>query len=323
MRSHFMAQSWYRAPSIPQALIWRRVHSLLGIWLVLFLIEHLITNSQAALFVGDYGAGFVNAVNSIKNLPYLPIIEWTFIGIPLIVHTVWGVYRLFTSSTNVWPSDGSTPSLPQYGTNQAYTWQRITSWLLILGIAGHVIQMRFLDYPTSAQLSGQNFYFVRISPDEGLERLSARLNFNYFDQKESQHIIHSMNLGLASFGDIPQNSVMGEHVREVKSWLTAFEAVKIKENDLIAVTPSFGLAELLLVRNTFKSFLMLFLYTFFVLATCFHAFNGLWTSMITWGVTLSNKSQRLMRWGTTFLMVLITFLGLASIWGTYWVNLIY
>lgn len=41
----------YPAPPLPSAFIWRRAHSLTGLWLVLFLIEHLLTNSQAALFL--------------------------------------------------------------------------------------------------------------------------------------------------------------------------------------------------------------------------------------------------------------------------------
>ena len=45
---------------IPRAFIWRRLHSLMGLWLVLFLGEHLLTNSQAALWLGDNGKGFVD-----------------------------------------------------------------------------------------------------------------------------------------------------------------------------------------------------------------------------------------------------------------------
>src|SRR4051812_29543012 len=115
------------APSIPKAFIWRRVHSLAGLWFVLFLIEHLLTNSQAALFIGDNGSGFVEAVNFIKSLPYLPVIEIFLLGVPFLVHAIWGVKYLLTSKFNSFPADGSTPSLPQYPRNQAFTWQRITS----------------------------------------------------------------------------------------------------------------------------------------------------------------------------------------------------
>jgi succinate dehydrogenase / fumarate reductase cytochrome b subunit len=43
--------------------------------------------------------------------------------------------------------------------------------------------------------------------------------------------------------------------------------------------------------------------------------------MISWGITLTERSQCIMRKIATGLMVIITFLGLAAIWGTYWINL--
>ena len=58
-----------QASSISTSFIWRRVHSLTGFWLVLYLIIHLITNSQAALWIGDDGSGFVRLVNSLERLP--------------------------------------------------------------------------------------------------------------------------------------------------------------------------------------------------------------------------------------------------------------
>ena len=63
----------YLAPPIPKEFIRRRAHSLMGLWLVLFLIEHLFTNSQAALLIGDNGSGFVKAVNALKSLPYFQL----------------------------------------------------------------------------------------------------------------------------------------------------------------------------------------------------------------------------------------------------------
>lgn len=285
---------YYQAPPIPKDFIRRRFHSLMGIWLVLFLIEHLFTNSQAALLIGDDGHGFVRAVNSLKNLPYLPVIEITLLGIPFLYHAIWGIHYLFTGKINSLPTDGSTPSLMQYPRNQAYTWQRITSWILLFGITAHVIQMRFLDYPDAAQIGTEKYYLTRITPDDGLQGLSKRLGFTLHDDAQ-----------------LAQQPV----------WADAIRDKPLAKNQIAAVSPSFGLAELLMVRDTFKSPLMIFLYTGFVLAACFHAFNGLWTAMITWGVTLTARAQTLMRKIAVGLMVLIAFLGLAAIWGTYWINL--
>ncbi|MES2122460.1 MAG: hypothetical protein V4492_06755, partial [Chlamydiota bacterium] len=132
--------------SVPGAFIWRRLHSLMGLWLVLFLIEHLLTNSQAALWLGDNGKGFVDMVNMLHNLPYLEVIELTLLGVPFAIHMVWGVQYLMTAQSNSGSSDGSKPSLP-LRRNKAYSWQRITSWILLIGVIAHVAKFRFIEYP--------------------------------------------------------------------------------------------------------------------------------------------------------------------------------
>jgi succinate dehydrogenase / fumarate reductase cytochrome b subunit len=253
----------------PLAFLWRRLHSLTGLWLVLYLIEHLLVNSRAAMLVGDDSTGFIAAVNAIHELPYLRVIELVFLGIPIVIHGIWGVKYLFTARYNSGKSDGSEPSLQEYPRNHAYSWQRITSWLLLIGIVAHVVHMRFVEFPESVQRDGQDQYAVRVTSDASTRALSQRLSFS----------LHETDKGL------------------------------------VAVVPDFGTAELLVVRETFKMPIMIALYTIFVLAACFHAFNGLWTFMISWGVTLNSYSQRLMRGFATFLMILVAFLGLAAIWG--------
>lgn len=275
--------------ALPREFIWRRLHSLMGLWLVLFLTEHLITNSQAALLLGDNARGFVNMVNLIHNLPYLEAIELFLLGVPILIHLVWGVKYALTSKSNTRHSDGTKPSLP-YGRNRAYRWQRITSWILLVGIIAHVTKFRFLDYPQTIRQESHNLYMVRISQDEGLATLKDRLGFKIYDEDDLEYVSFLRNHSL-----LP--------------------------NQVFAVAPNFGTASLLTVRDTFKSPTYLALYTIFVLAACFHAFNGFWTFLITWGALLAAPAQR---WGVRLsiaLMSLIAFLGLAAVWGTYWINL--
>lgn len=315
---------YYQAPPFPRAFIWRRAHSLTGLWLVLFLIEHLLVNSQAALFIGDNGNGFVTAVNSIKNLPYLPAIEIFLLGVPFLVHGWWGVKYLLTGEPNSFPTNGSSVALPQYSRNHAYTWQRITSWILLFGIAAHVIHMRFLDYPSSAQLGTEHVYMTRVSMDNGLYTLSRRLGFEIYNQEkveQARQRITAQPLIEQAQENTSEALIAAQKSREQYAWLDALEKRPVGPDQAIAVSPNFGIAELLLVRDSFKDPVIILLYTGLVLAACFHAFNGLWTFMITWGVTLTANSQRLMRKLATLLMVLISFLGLAAIWGTYWFNL--
>lgn len=235
--------------------IWRRVHSLMGFWLVIYLFEHLLVNSQAALWISGDGSTFVRMVNSLESLPYLHIVETVFIGIPIVIHGVWGIKRAFTAKTNI--------STLKYERNFAYTLQRWSSWILLFGILGHVAQMRFIEQPK--EVNGA--YIVQVTMDEKLPALAQKL-------------------GITLDGDI-------------------------------ASSPTPGGAMLLMVRDTFKSPLMAILYTIFLLAAAFHAFNGFWTFLITWGAIISYRSQKRM---IPFCMagaLLLAFFGLAAIWGSY------
>lgn len=308
----------HQVPLIPKPFIMRRLHSLMGLWIVLFLMQHLLVNSQAALFIGDDGFGFIKGVNDIHSLPYLPVIEALLLGVPFLLHGWLGVKYLFTGKSNAFPSNGSNPSLPEYPRNHAYTWQRITSWILLFAIIGHVVQMRFLEYPSSAKVGTDTFYMVRLEADNGLAPLSLRLGFDLLAPEQIQAIKTE-----TPFTNPPsaEKNVVEQGKREWENWLAALEKRPLHGGQVLAVSQDFGTAVLLMVRDTFKMPIMIALYTVFVLAACFHAFNGLWTFMITWGVTLSANSQRWMRKIATGLMVLITCLGLAAIWGTYWINL--
>lgn len=282
-----MAYKYYR---IPLSFIWRRLHSLMGLWLVLFLIIHLFSNSQAALLAVSPNSGFIKTVNDIQNLPYLPVIEIAFLAVPFFIHLIWGVQYALTGKINSYTSDGSHPSLPEYPRNHAYTWQRLTSWVLIILIAAHVFHMRFLEYPSTISQNNQKKFVVHVRPDEGLKSLAKQLNVELLPSQMVQNELNKVSIK-----------------KEKKEWA--------------AVSNNFGTAVLLMVRETFKKPVMLILYTLLVLFTCFHAFNGLWTSLIKWGVTLSPRSQALSRYFSTALMLLIAFLGLAAIWGTFWMTL--
>jgi len=301
---------------LPSAFFWRRLQSFMGIWLVFFLIEHLFTNSQAALLIGEDGSGFVRAVNFIHNLPFLPIVEIVLLGIPFLIHGVWGIKYLFTSRQNAYGEAEKKPRLA-YPRNYAYTWQRITSWLLLIGVIGHVAHMRFYTYPASAKVEDTTYFMTRVEADPGLVTLAERLDVDLYtpeEVEEERAYRPERELG------VPE-ALQEQREEQGRDWIAAMTKRPITSDERIAVTDNFGTAELLVVRNAFKSPLMIALYSFFVLAATYHGFNGLWTFCITWGITLTDRAQNLMRRFSTLLMVVLSFLGLAAIWGTYWTNL--
>lgn len=312
----------------------------MGLWLVLFLMEHLLVNSQAALLLGESGKGFVHAVNAIHNFPYLQVIEITLLGVPIFIHLVWGIKYLLTAKPNSNPTSGASPSLTKYARNHAYTWQRITSWILVIGLTGHIVKFRFLEYPDSISQGVTSSYFVKLKIDNGLYTVAERLKAQLYDQqaierekeelnkrRDEQALVNAaekLRKGPDSHTYDSQKAVIltaAQDFEERKAWVAKLDAKPLAAGEVIAVTDNFGTASLLVVRDTFKSPLYVGLYTIFVLAACFHAFNGLWTFLITWGIVLRMSAQKATVKMAVALMLLVTFLGLISIWGTYWVNL--
>jgi succinate dehydrogenase / fumarate reductase cytochrome b subunit len=90
---------------------------------------HLVTN--ASLLGG--ASVFQNNVFTIHSLPFLPVIEWAFIFLPIIFHASFGV----------WISRSGKSNLQSYRTvgNRRYTWQRTTGYIAILFIFTHVFHL--------------------------------------------------------------------------------------------------------------------------------------------------------------------------------------
>lgn len=317
-----MSQS--KVVSISSAFIWRRVHSLMGFWLVIYLIEHLIVNSQATLWIGDDGIGFIRLVNFLESLPYIQIIESLLIGFPLLVHGIWGIKRALQARVNSFPNNKTSPSL-SYSRNHAFTWQRLSSWILLFGLIGHVIQMRFVEHPHKVIVDNQVRYLNRITFDEGLYTLAPRLGATLYSGKEIKELCNPQKRKISppeTFA--PREAHIIDNIQQANqnsAYIEQLKSFTLSPNEVIAQSPSPGVGMLLVLRNTFKIPLMAILYTIFVLAAAFHAFNGFWTFLITWGVILSYRSQKAMIPVSVIGISILSFLGLAAIWGSYWINL--
>lgn len=319
---------------VPREFIFRRIHSLMGFWFLLFLMEHLLTNSQMALFFTNGELWFVKSVDFLRNLPYLHVIEIVLLGVPILYHAIWGVVYLFTAKSNAFYSNGNAP-LIKTGRNKAYTLQRWSAWILLVGIVFHVVQMRIFDYPYKYQGN----YYLPISVDQGVYPLSQRLGVELYNgeaiDKERVKLFQldqKIKLVEARLSERKEENV-GEYDPEMgmiyqslqkqeslKEHVRGLESRELKENRVMAVSKSFGNLELLSVREAFRNPWMCLFYTIFVLAAVFHGFNGLWTFLITWGLILSKKSQSQGVVVCTGLMFILGVLGLMAIWGTYFLG---
>lgn len=270
----------------PISFVFRKAQSLVGLCLILFLFEHLFTTSQAVLFLGD-GARFIKMVNSFQAIPHLKAIEITLIGIPFLFHIALGVKYISEGENSFRKTDGKTPSM-KYGRNRAYVFQRITSYVIAVLLIFHVAQMRFYKSPEKVIRNNIVSYHVKLTKDKDLKKVAKKLEVKL----------------------ISKNSIDNVNISQSKKYI-------LKDNQMLAISPSFGSLMLLSVRDTLKNPIMVFLYSIFVIAASFHAINGLWTFLISWGVIISAAMQKKMLMICFVIMALLTALGFFSIWGSY------
>lgn len=110
----------------------RRLHSLTGILFGGYVALHLVINAT----IVQGGHVYQDQVNKIHELPFLIAVEWTFIFIPILFHTVYGTWIIFTGQPNV-------SSYP-YFKNTLYLLQRVSAILLVGFIAFHVLSTKGL-----------------------------------------------------------------------------------------------------------------------------------------------------------------------------------
>ncbi len=110
----------------------RKLHSLTGIVPIgAFLIEHLVSNFEALKGPAAYAA----QVKFLNALPFVRVLEWAFIFLPLLYHGLYGVYIAVRGKSNVvyYPWAG----------NWMYQVQRWTGYIAFIYIAQHVWRQRF------------------------------------------------------------------------------------------------------------------------------------------------------------------------------------
>lgn len=111
----------------------RRLHSLTGIVPVgVFLIEHLLTNFSVVI---GGPVRYQKDVAALQSIPWLVLVEWVFIFVPLAFHAGYGLFITLTGKSNVLTY--------RYGGNARYTLQRITAILVGVFVVVHLAKFRF------------------------------------------------------------------------------------------------------------------------------------------------------------------------------------
>jgi succinate dehydrogenase / fumarate reductase cytochrome b subunit len=112
--------------------LWRRLHSLTGLVFGGYIIVHLIVN--ATMIQGTHPDIYQMQVDKIHSLPFLWAVEWVFIYLPIIYHTIYGLWITVTGRPNI----GAYP----FGKNYFYVLQRVSALVIVAFILFHVLAMK-------------------------------------------------------------------------------------------------------------------------------------------------------------------------------------
>ncbi len=109
----------------------KKIHSLLGVIpLGFFLIEHFIANATILFGVDTFKA----VVNFLESIPFIWVLEWTIIFIPLLIHGIIGVYFSLQAKHNV--------NRYSYASNIFFTLQRFTGLFLFVFLIYHIYSVK-------------------------------------------------------------------------------------------------------------------------------------------------------------------------------------
>ena len=111
----------------------RRLHSLTGLVFGGYLIVHLLVNATLIQGVHPHDI-YQLQVDKIHGLPFLWAVEWTLIYLPILFHTVYGIWITFTGQPNI----GHYP----YAKNIFYTLQRTSALIIVLFMAFHILSLK-------------------------------------------------------------------------------------------------------------------------------------------------------------------------------------
>ena len=114
----------------------RRLHSLMGVLFGGYLVVHLLVNAtliEGARYDGEPTI-YQLQVDKIHALPFLTLVSWAVLLLPIIYHTIYG----FAIMAN------GRPNADRYGypKNWAYVVQRVSAVVLVLFIAFHYLSMK-------------------------------------------------------------------------------------------------------------------------------------------------------------------------------------
>ena len=254
----------------------RRLHSLLGLVFGGYVTVHLIVN-----FSGFWPKAYQQNVDKIHSLePMLPVIEIAAIFAPLLFHIIYGIYianagvKFNTTKYN-------------YGGNVRYFLQRITAYVLLAFLIYHVGTLHKWGLALVNSTVGP-----RQTPELVAEKKSYDIAKDNYDQAMDQRPEERTKADLAAIGSYPAAKQKYDEALENAKLFPGYPEFKdtnmAYQSTAGAIKKPFGSNEVLNIS-------VIILYLLGVWSAVFHWANGLWTSAIAWGLTVTAGAQK--RWG--------------------------
>lgn len=136
-----------------RTFILRRLHSLSGVFPIgFFLLEHMFSNS----FILFGAEAYNRQIHFLQSLPFVVFLEITFIAIPILYHSIYGIMVTVTGKTNL-------SSYP-YTQNVLYLLQRITGIIALIYIGYHVYHTRIVQAMYGTEVSFARMQEIMSSP---------------------------------------------------------------------------------------------------------------------------------------------------------------
>ncbi len=122
----------------------KKIHSLLGVIpLAIFLLEHFIVNATVLFGVKT----FESIVHVLETTPFIWVLEWVIIFIPLLAHGILGVYFALQAKFNF--------KNYSYASNVFFTVQRLSGLYLFIFLIYHVYSVKI-----HSMLTGETFAHI-------------------------------------------------------------------------------------------------------------------------------------------------------------------
>jgi succinate dehydrogenase / fumarate reductase, cytochrome b subunit len=234
----------------------RRVHSLAGLVFGGYICVHLLIN-----FTGLWPRAYQQNVDHIHALePMLGLIEIAAIFTPLLIHALYGIYI-------TWAGVKFNTIKYDYGGNIRYTLQRWTAVILLAFIAFHIGTLH----------------------KWGLVGVHNLL--------DAVHAVPVFPEGHINAGNPDPEKF--DTLNRFSAWCSDWGG-QFNPHNMAFQTTRQGIRGLFYDPNNpdalgFANTLILGFYLLGILSAVFHFANGLWTSAIAWGLTITATAQK--RWG--------------------------